>query len=228
MTTADTTINVPKLTRMSGYMDILQALTGAALLLFMWSHMLLVSSVLLGKDGQGEYYMNSLAHFFEATYMAQVGGPLIFIGMIIHFAMAARKMPWRLDEQRTIWKHGRMLRHTETTMWIVQAVTAMVILVLGSVHVWTVLTALPISAEASALRVQGGDGFPYWLVLYAVLLPMVELHVGIGFFRLGVKWGFVKRKGRTWYSGLEKLLLAFFVGIGIVTLYTFATMPVGG
>ena len=224
MTTADSTMHVPRPSRMSGYMDVLQAASGAALVLFMWSHMILVSSVLLGKGADGEYHMNALAHFFEATYMAQIGGPLIFAGMILHFVLAARKMPWRLDEQKSFLKQAKMLRHTETWMWVTQVVTAMIILVLGSIHVWTVLTALPISAEASALRVQGGDGFPFWLVLYAVLLPIVELHVGIGFFRIGVKWGFVKRKGRKWYSGLEKLLLLFFVVVGIVTLYTFATM----
>ena len=38
----------------------------------MWSHMILVASVNLGAGA-----MNTLAYFFEATYMAQVGGPLI-------------------------------------------------------------------------------------------------------------------------------------------------------
>jgi len=190
--------------------------------------MILVSSVLLGENAEGHYYMNTLAEFFEATYMAQVGGPIIFLAMIIHFVMAARKMPWHAKDREAYTKQARMLKHSETWMWMVQVVTAIVVLVLGSIHVWEVLTTLPISAEASAARVQGAGGFPFWLVLYAVLLPMVELHVGIGFFRLGVKWGFIKRKGRKWFSGLEKLLLLFFVGIGAVTLYTFATMPVGG
>jgi len=213
---------------MSGYFDVLQAVTGAALVLFMWSHMILVSSVLLGKDTHAEYFMNHLAEFFEATYMAQIGGPIIFVAMIIHFVIAGRKMPWRVREQQAFTKQAKMLKHSETWMWLVQVVTAIFVLVLGSIHVWTVLTDLPITAEKSALRIQGAGGFPFWLILYAFLLPMVELHVGIGFFRIGVKWGFVKRKGRKWFSWLEKLLLLGFVTIGSITLYTFFTLPTAG
>ncbi|MFG0239676.1 MAG: DUF1559 domain-containing protein, partial [Gimesia chilikensis] len=36
----------------------------------------------------------------------------------------------------------------------------------------------------------------YWPVFYLVLLPLVELHVGIGLYRIAVKWGFVKDKTR--------------------------------
>lgn len=216
MSTAESMGHVPRPSTGSGILDVLQAATGAALILFMWSHMVLVSSVLLGEDA-----MDTLARFFESTYMAQVGGPIIGAGFLLHFVLAARKMPWRLDEQRTIWKQAKLLRHMETWMWVVQAVTAMIVLVLGAIHMWTVLADLPITAQKSAARVQGG----FWLALYCVLLPMVELHVGIGFFRIGVKWGFIRRRARKWYSSLEKLLLLFFLTIGVITLVRFATLP---
>jgi len=197
-------------------MDLLQAATGAGLVLFMWSHMILVSSVLLGAET-----MNTLANFFEETYMAQVGGPIIGAAFLLHFVLASRKMPFRLAEQRTIWAQAKMLRHPDTWMWVVQAVTAMIILILGAIHMWVVLTDLPITAAKSAARIQGG----FWLVFYAVLLPMVELHVGVGFFRIGVKWGFIKRGGRKRFQGLEKGLTLFFLTIGVLTLIRFATLP---
>lgn len=218
MLVVETTQHAPQRTQAAAYWDVLQAFTGAALVLFMWSHMMLVSSVLLGPE-----VMNQLAEFFERTYMAQVGGPLLAVLFLVHFALAVRKVPFRIAEQRSIWRHARMFRHRDTWLWVVQAVTGMVVLILGAIHIWVVLSNLPITAERSAARVQGG----FWLALYCILLPMVELHVGIGFYRVGVKWGFISRKGRGIGKGFEMLTTVFFLTIGILTLYTFATLQLG-
>ncbi|MBW2345283.1 MAG: succinate dehydrogenase/fumarate reductase cytochrome b subunit, partial [Deltaproteobacteria bacterium] len=162
----DTAIYVRAPGRASAYLDWLQMLTGAGLVLFMWSHMVLVASVNLGPGA-----MNTLARFFEDTYMAQVGGPMIWATFLFHFLLAARKVPFRMEEQSTIWKHTKMLHHTDTWLWLIQVITAMVILIMGSIHMWTILTDLPITAAKSAARIQGG----FWLVFYLILLPMVEL-----------------------------------------------------
>ena len=173
---------------------------------------MLVASVNLGVG-----VMNTIAHFFEATYMAQVGGPMIGLTFLVHFALAARKIPYRTKEQSALWKHSKLLRHKDTWLWVVQAVTAMIILILGAIHMWTVLTDLPITAEKSAARIQVG----FWLVFYLILLPMVELHVGIGFYRIGVKWGVIKRRTRKGFKGFENILTAVFILIGLVTIYNF-------
>jgi len=203
--------------RTSAYLDWLQALTGAGLILFMWSHMVLVASVNLGASA-----MNTLAYFFEATYMAQVGGPLIGATLLFHFVLAARKIPFRAEQQSTIWKHSKMLHHKDTWLWLVQVFTAMVILIMGSIHMWTVLTDLPITAAKSAARVQGG----FWLAFYLILLPMVELHVGIGFYRIAVKWGFIKRDTRKGFKKFENILTGIFVFIGLITLIRFMTLSI--
>ena len=213
----DTTIYVKPYSGISAYLDWLQMLTGAGLILFMWSHMILVASVNLGPG-----VMNTLAYFFEATYMAQVGGPIIALTFMVHFVLAARKIPYRTQEQSTLWKHSKMLHHKDTWLWVVQAVTAMVILILGSIHMWTVLTDLPITAEKSAARIQGG----FWLAFYLILLPMVELHVGIGFYRIGVKWGVIKRKTRKGFARFENILTAIFILIGLITLVRFMLIKV--
>jgi len=201
----------------SAYLDWLQMLTGAGLILFMWSHMVLVASVNLGAN-----VMNTIAHFFEATYMAQVGGPIIAATMLVHFVLAARKIPYTSEAQGVIWRHARMLHHTDTWLWLIQALTAMVILIMGSVHIWTVLTNLPITAAKSAARVQGG----FWGVFYLILLPMVELHVGIGFYRIAVKWGFIKRSGRKKFHRFENIWTGVFILIGLITIIRLWTLPI--
>lgn len=213
----DTAIYVRAPGRASAYLDWLQMLTGAGLVLFMWSHMVLVASVNLGVGA-----MNTLARFFECTYMAQVGGPMIGATFLFHFLLAARKVPFRMEEQSTIWKHTKMLHHTDTWLWLIQVITAMVILIMGSIHMWTILTDLPITAAKSAARIQGG----FWLVFYLILLPMVELHVGIGFYRIAVKWGFIRRKTRKGFKKFENVLTAIFILIGLITIIRFMTLPI--
>ncbi|WP_320173065.1 succinate dehydrogenase/fumarate reductase cytochrome b subunit [Maridesulfovibrio sp.] len=196
-------------------LDWLQMLTGAGLVAFMWCHMILVSSVVISPK-----IMNAIAYFFEATYMAQVGGPLIFLTFLLHFALAARKIPFRTEGQATILQHAQMLKHRDTWLWVVQAVTAMVILVMGAIHMWVVLNDLPITAAKSAARVAEGG----WMLFYLVLLPCVELHVSVGFYRIGVKWGFIRTENRKQAKKLESILFATFMVIGIITLIRFITL----
>lgn len=211
----DATMHVVRPSKRDAVLDWLQMLTGAGLILFMWCHMLLVSSVVISPK-----VMNAIAHFFEATYMAQVGGPLIFLTFLLHFALAARKIPFRAEGQTTIWQHARMMKHKDTWLWVIQAVTAMLILILGSIHMWVVLTDLPITAAKSAARIQGG----FWFFFYVVLLPCVELHVSIGFYRIAVKWGFIKSEARSAFKRGENILFLTFMVIGIITLIRFMTL----
>ncbi len=213
----DTTIYVRSPSVTSALLDWLQMLTGGGLILFMWSHMVLVASVNISSDT-----MNTIARFFEETYMAQVAGPLIGATFLFHFILAARKVPFRMEQQTTIWKHARMLHHHDTWLWLIQAFTAMIILIMGSIHMWTVLTDLPITAAKSAARIQGG----FWMVFYLILLPMVELHVGIGFYRIGVKWGFIKRSNRKGLKRFENILTGIFIFIGLITIIRFMTLSV--
>ncbi len=212
---ADQTIARVQPVRTEAYLDFFQMLTGVGLVAFMWCHMILVASVNL--DLGGGRVMNLIAHFFEATYMAQIGGPLIALTMLAHFVLAARKLPFRAREQKAMWRHTVNFNHVDTWLWIIQAVTAFIILIMGCIHMWTVLTDLPITAAKSGHRIQGG----WWLLFYLVLLPMIELHVGIGIYRIGVKWGYIKRANRKLLHGFENKLTLTMIGIGLFTLFTF-------
>lgn len=217
----DTTMHISEPTRRDAYLDWLQMLSGAALVLFMWAHLILVASVIISPA-----LMNAIAHFFEATYLAQIGGPVIFALFLLHFYIAARKIPFRVEGQKTILAHAGLLRHKDTWAWIIQVVTAMIILVMGSIHLWVVLTDLPITAAKSAARIQGG----FWFVFYLILLPMVELHVSIGFYRIGVKWGFIKSNVRSKFARSENMMVLIFVAIGLIALlrFLFLTIPSQG
>ncbi|SDB39600.1 succinate dehydrogenase subunit C [Desulfonatronum thiosulfatophilum] len=208
----DTAIHVHGPSRSSAYLDWLQMLTGAGLILFMWAHMILVASVIIGPG-----VMDAIAHFFEATYMAQVGGPIIGLIFLLHFMLAARKIPFQADQQSIIWKHSRMLAHRDTWLWLVQVVTAMIILIMGAIHMWVVLTDLPITAAKSAARIQGG----FWMGFYLILLPLVELHVGIGLYRIAVKWGFIRRDKRSGMQRFELVVTSAFIFIGLMALLRF-------
>jgi fumarate reductase subunit C len=144
---------------------------------------------------------------------AQIGGPIILLLMIYHFVIAARKMPFRAGELSTFWKNAKQLHHKDTWLWLIQVATALIILVMASIHVFNMLTHLPINAARAAERVQGG-----WLPFYLVLLPAAELHVGIGFYRLGVKYGYITRKTRAFWQRGEYGLMGLFLVIGLLAL----------
>ncbi len=211
------TLHVPQKNKLSGRLDFCQMVSGVLLILFLWSHLMLVSSVIIGPG-----VMNALAWFFEATYMAQIGGPIIFLLMLFHFLLAGRKMPFQGHELKAIRAQSKMMHHKDTTMWLIQVITALVILVMGSIHMYTVLSTLPITAAKSAARIQEGG----WLPFFLVLLPMAEVHVGIGFYRIGVKYGWITRDNRKWYQKAENVMMIGFISIGLLTLIRFMLLDI--
>ncbi len=211
----DATMHLTRPGRRDAYMDWLQMLTGAFLILFMWCHMILVSSVVISPK-----VMNAIAWFFEFTYMAQLGGPAIFLVFLFHFVLAARKMPFTATDQQTIWSHARLLKHRDTWLWLVQAGTAMVILVMGGIHMWVVLNDLPIEAAKSAARMASHG----WTIFYLILLPVAELHVSVGFYRIGVKWGLISTATRPKAKRAELIIFGVFMVVGLLTIIRFLTL----
>lgn len=216
-------------------------LTGVILALFMWGHMFFVSSILTGERG-----FDFVADLFELTWLAQPTIVLILLVFFAHFVTASRKIPGKLDERKRMMELGlrikgarkrwnqstkskiRLRDHSETSLWIWQVRTGMIILVIGSVHLFVVgvdiwqrtFGGIGITAFESMGRVQDG----MW-ILYAVLLFCVELHAGIGLYRVTVKWGLGSRIpiiGKKITRGMthraEQLVLWFFLIIGAITL----------
>lgn len=188
--------------------DLLSSVTGIALAVYIVAHMLLVGSVLFGVKTY-----NSMAHALEASGVAQVDGPLVFAVFVLHFVAAVRKVPLRWQEQVLALRQARMLRHSETWLWLAQAGSGMLLLVLGVIHMWTVLTDLPITASKSGARVAD----PAWCVLYSLLVVAVCGHAAAGVYRSGVKWGAVVRSKR-WT--VRRLILGSGVALAVLGLVT--------
>lgn len=219
--------------------EMVSGLSGVALALFMWGHMVLVGSILTGARG-----FDWIASTLEDYYVAQPTVAVILVLFAVHAVMASRKIPAQLRERRRMLMLARELRrpslvelpgaahdarlepHMESLLWIWQVRTGMLILVLGSFHiillgldVMTPLfgTRVGIEAVSTFARVQSG----LWPI-YAVLLLCVEFHASVGLYRFTVKWGMGRRLSRQTLHRLELLLLVFFLGVGALALFVMA------
>lgn len=207
---------------MPARLDLMQSLSGLFLGLFMWGHMFLVASILLGKNA-----MYAITRFFEGYYFFGKSYPalvtaivaFVLVVFVLHALLAMRKFPGNYREYRLMRQHKRDLRHTDTSLWFVQAYTGFALFFLGSVHLYIMLTnADNIGPYASADRVWSQYMWP----LYLLLLLAVEFHGGIGLYRLAVKWGWFEgsdpARSRMWLQRFKWALTIFLVTLGLLTL----------
>lgn len=203
-------------------LDYLQSATGLFLALFMWAHMFFVSSILVSKD-----FMYEVTLFFEGSWLIEGGSPIfvtlagavVSLVFIIHAGIAMRKFPVSYRQYRSYRSHMKMMKHSDTNLWFIQAVTGFSLLFLGSVHLYTVM-ARPgdIGPYASADQAVSETMWP----LYILLLLAVELHGSIGLYRLCVKWGWFEGKNanetRKRLRRVMWSIAIFFLLLGSLTL----------
>lgn len=208
--------------RWPAWLDVLQGASGLALLLFMWTHMFMVSSILLGKDAS--YFV---ARMFEGEplfgkpyplLVSTIAGIITFL-FVLHAVVAIRKVPASYHEYRALRIHTKTFRHTDTNLWLLQVVTGFILMFFAAAHLYQMLVhPADIGPYASADRIWSGR----WWPLYLVLLFAVELHGTIGLYRLALKWGWLTDKqGRTDRRRLQLLtglIIAFFLTLGLTTL----------
>ena len=203
-------------------LDWLQSVSGLILALFMWGHMFFVSSILLGKDA-----MWTVAKTFEGYFVFGHSLPWlvsivvagIFALVIGHALLAVRKFPIDYRQYRAFRDHAGAMKHGDTTLWWWQVVTGFAMFFLASMHLHVMLTRPGrIGPFESADRVWSDHYWP----LYLVLLFAVELHGGIGLYRLAVKWGWLSGSdadaSRRRLKTLKWALTAFFLVLGLATL----------
>lgn len=189
-------------------LDFWQALSGAILALFVCVHLVLEGSVVISPN-----ITNAIGWIMEETYMAQVAAPVILLIILFHFWIAARKMPFRAGELQVFVSHSSSLRDLDTWLWLVQVVTAIVILFGAFFHVYTVMADLPITVERSHLRLLNG-----WVLFYIFFLPCTILHTGIGVYRICVKYGIVSKAGRLFWRRVIWILMACYLLLGTCAL----------
>lgn len=216
----------PHKSRWPARMDLAQSLSGLFLGLFMWGHMLFVSSILISQD-----VMWAITKLFEGYFFFGRAFPgivsvivlLILVTLITHAFLAMRKFPANYQQYRAFIGHKKLLHHSDTTLWWWQCVTGFALFFLATVHLYQMLMHPGlIGPLESGERVWSGR----WWPIYLVMLFCVELHGGIGLYRLAVKWGwFMGRdpaKGRERLTILKWALTVFFLLLGLVTLAAYA------
>jgi len=213
--------------RTAAQLDLWQSLSGFLLALFLWFHLLLVASILLGKEA-----MAWVTATMEGAFLSPSGegypvvvsliAVVVSLLVLVHAALAMRKLPASWQQYRQLREYRKLVRHRDTGQWIIQAVTGVIILVLVPAHLFTMF-AVPetIGPEGSSQRIVAGD---FW-VLYLPLLLAAELHGAIGCYRLAVKWNlFPSRDPASTRRRLQRLKLVIssaFILIGLLTLITF-------
>lgn len=210
--------------RLPAKLDWWQSATGLFLGLFMWGHMLFVSTILISKD-----FMYTVTKLFEGSFifgdenskpiLVSIAVFIVFVIFIVHAGLALRKFPSTYKQYKIMKVHTAALKHDDTKLWFIQAFTGFAMFFLGSVHLYVIMTSADkIGPYASADRMVSDWMWP----LYLLLLLAVEFHGSIGLYRLSVKWGWFDGKdAKATRKKLKKLKWAitiFFMVLGLTTL----------
>lgn len=216
--------------RVPARLDWLQSVSGLILALFMWGHMFFVSSILLGRNA-----MWTVARFFEGYFVfgrslhwiVSVVVACILGLVVLHALLAVRKFPINYRQLRAIRDHIDAMKHEDTTLWWWQVVTGFALFFMASAHLYVMMSRPDrIGPFESSDRVWSDHFWP----LYLVLLFVVELHGGIGLYRLAMKWG--------WFAGphpdvtrkrlktLKWALTGFFLVLGLATLAAYVKIGI--
>ena len=211
-----------KKSRLPAKLDFMQSFTGGFLALFMWGHMLFVSSILISKD-----FMYTITKFFEGSFIFNEGQPIIvsiiafivFVIFIVHAALGMRKLPSNFKQYQVMKAHSKSMNHDDTKLWFIQAFTGFAMFFLGSVHLYIIMiNSADIGPYESADRIWSEWMWP----LYIFLLLAVEFHGTIGLYRLCVKWGwFDGENPKATRIALKKVkwgLTVFFLVLGFASL----------
>ena len=203
-------------------LDWLQSASGLVLALFMWGHMFFVSSILISKDAmwtitkmfEGYFFLDRAHPEFVSVVVA--GVVVLFVG---HAFLAVRKFPINYRQFKLFRGHQKLIRHEDTTLWFWQVFTGFALFFLASVHLYLMLTRPHlIGPYESADRMWSERLWP----LYVLLLLAVEMHGGIGLYRLCVKWGWFTgsnpNTARKRLKTLKWAITVFFLALGFATL----------
>ena len=212
------------ISHMPARLDLLQSATGLILALFIAAHLLFEASILISKDTM--YTVTKLFegyYFFGEVYPGIISffAAAIFFIFIVHALTAMRKFPASYRQYRIFISHMHKIQHNDTTLWFYQAVTGFMMLFLGSVHLYMMMSqSAPIGPYASADRVYSDWMWP----LYLLLLISVILHAGIGLYRLALKWGFFAGTGERIKTRKRRQLLKRVMSISIIIYMSISLM----
>ncbi|MEA2048537.1 MAG: fumarate reductase cytochrome b subunit [Campylobacterota bacterium] len=206
-------------------LDVLQSTTGLILAIFIVFHLIFESSILLGKES-----MYTLTKIFEGEFIIEGGSPLFISGLamsisvifILHAALAMRKFPSSYREYLRFRTHTKLMKHADTNLWFIQVTTGFMLLFLGAIHLYTMITQPQnIGPFASSDRIYSDTMWP----MYLILLVTVVLHTGVGVYRLIIKWGWFDgknpRKNRIKTRKIIKVIVILYLLLGLFSLLAY-------
>ena len=160
----------------------IQMVSGLLLVVFLWTHMVFVAAIWLGVNA-----FNTLAHFMDVFGL--LPATVVFLILVIgaHIGAVIRRVPRQWQEQKILWRHAKLIHHSDTWSWLFQAITGVALLALVIVHI-AVVTYGGINANLSSSRVHGG--FLVFLRCAAIALRIPCERRAVPIF---VKWGWVGR-----------------------------------
>ena len=144
----------------------------------------------------------------------------VFIVFIVHAAMGMRKLPANFRQWQVYRTHMKMMKHDETNMWFIQAITGFTMFFMGSAHLFLMLT------QPGTIGPFGsGDRMLTMWPFYLILLFAVEFHGSIGLYRLCVKWGWFEgenaKETRKTLRKVKWAITIFFLALGLLTLVAY-------
>jgi fumarate reductase subunit C len=204
------------------YVDLAESITGIILVGFLWMHMLFVGTIYINNG----VLFNTLSEGLDKYYLAQIGIPATVLVILLHIFMAGRRAPMRLRDLRIAWRLTKMINHYDTWVWVGQVITALLIGIFASMHLWTIMSTWPIEAVKSAHRVAdpgvafwGHFSIQYYLIFYTIFLLVGEYHAGFGLYRILVKWGWFERHKMGWVlKGITVIIIV--IGFGALYMFT--------
>lgn len=217
-----------KKSKIPAKLDFWQSATGLFLGLFMLAHLLFVSSILISKEA-----MYKVTKFFEGSFIfGEAGEPkivsaivvIVIIALVVHAFLAMRKFPINYKQFLALRVHKDLMKHGDTTYWVIQAITGFAIFFLAMPHVFIMLTQPEnIGPSASSYRFYHQDFY----ILYALLLFAVEFHGSIGLYRLCIKWGWFEGLGTKTLRTIKLALTAFCLVLGIASYIAYMQIGYG-
>ena len=220
---------VERKSRLPALLDLAQSVSGLLLALFMFGHMLFVSSILISKDA-----MYTVTRMFEGYYL--LGRPYPWIVslvvfaviclFVLHAALAMRKFPASYRQYKTLMVHKSTLKHRDTSLWFIQVYSGFAMFFLGSAHLFSMLVNPgEIGPYGSADRVWGG----MWPIDLLLLLA-VAFHVGAGLYRLAVKWAWPMGRdaaaSRRILLRISWVITAVFLLLGMLSIATYVKIGI--
>lgn len=201
------------------YLDVAQSVTGLILGLFLFCHMAFTSSIQVGKD----LFWNLIQVSGGTPIFGheQIWLHFLFVGVItlcviIHALCALRRFPTSYKQYRDMRAHIKVVHHTDSTLWLVQIATAVVLTGMVFPHVMPMLTA-PSEIDPNLSSVHTYHNGLIWTLIFLVA---TELHGMIGLYRLGVKWDVIKGRAHG-FRTVMLVICALMIACGSLTAYTY-------